>query len=65
MNWEQIKGNWTQFKGKLRAEYGDLTEDEVEQAKGERDQLVGLISAKYGKAKSQVENELDALLSES
>ena len=64
MNWEQVKGNWTQMKGELREKYSALTDDEVEQAKGERDQLVGVISEKYGKAKFEVEKELDEWLSE-
>ena len=63
MNWEQLKGNWTETKGKLRQRYGELTDDEIEEAKGEREQLIGLITSKYGKAKLEVEKELDALFS--
>ena len=62
MNWEEIKGNWTQAKGKLRSKYADLTDDEIEGAKANRDQLVGLITEKYGKAKSEVEEEVNKLL---
>lgn len=62
MNWDMIKGNWTEAKGKLRSAYGDLTDDELEEAKGEREQLVGLISQKYSKAKLEVEKELDEML---
>ena len=59
MNWDQVKGNWTQFKGKVRETYGDLTDDELEQTKGEWDQVVGKIQEKYGKSKEEVERELN------
>ena len=29
MNWDRIKGNWKQFKGEIRSEWGELTDDEV------------------------------------
>lgn len=61
MNWDQIKGNWLEFKGKLRQQYGDLTDDEVEQAKGSEEELVGLIQQKFGKTKEEARKELDRL----
>ena len=59
MNLDQIKGKWTELKGKARAEWGELTDDELDQAAGERDQMVGLIQQKYGKAKEEAEREVD------
>ena len=61
MNWDQIQGQWTEFKGKLREQYGDLTDDEIEQARGNQDQMVGLIQKKYGKSKEEAQRELDRL----
>lgn len=61
MNWDQIQGNWTEFKGKLRSQYGDLTDDEVEEAKGDEEQLVGLIQKKYGKTKEQAREEINSI----
>ena len=61
MNWDQIKGNWTEFKGQLRAQYGDLTDDEIEEAKGDEEQLRGLIQRKYGKTKEEAQHELDQM----
>ena len=63
MNWDQIKGNWTEFKGKLRSQYGDLTDDEIEEAKGGEEQLRGLIQRKYGKTKEEAQQELDKMAS--
>ncbi|UWR75466.1 CsbD family protein [Phaeobacter inhibens] len=59
MNQDQVKGNWATLKGKFHEVYGELTDDEVEQAKGDREQLVGLLQTKYGKAREEAERELD------
>lgn len=49
--WEQAKGNWHQFKGAVKAKWNDLTDDEIDQMKGERERIVGKIQEKYGEAK--------------
>ena len=36
MNWDRIEGNWKQFKGRARQQWGKLTDDELEQVKGTR-----------------------------
>lgn len=59
MNWDQIEGKWTELKGKARENWGELTDDELDQAKGNREQMVGLIQQKYGKAKEVAEKEVD------
>ncbi len=58
MNWDQIEGNWTQFKGKAREKWGELTDNEVQQAKGDREQMIGLIQEKYGKTREAAEREV-------
>ncbi|WP_147127402.1 CsbD family protein [Shimia ponticola] len=60
MNWERIKGNWNEWTGKARQEWGELTEDELEKTKGERDEVIGLIQQKYGVAKDEAEKKVDA-----
>ena len=59
MNWDTIKGNWKQMTGKVKEEWGDLTDDDLTEAAGERDQLVGKIQAKYGVAKEEAEKQVD------
>lgn len=49
--WEQTKGNWHQMKGAIKAKWNDLTDDEIDQMKGERERIVGKIQEKYGEAK--------------
>jgi uncharacterized protein YjbJ (UPF0337 family) len=59
MNWQQIEGNWDNLKGKVREQWGKLTDDDIEVIKGKRDQLVGKLKERYGKAKDLVEKEVD------
>ncbi|QIE45142.1 CsbD family protein [Pseudohalocynthiibacter aestuariivivens] len=59
MNWDRIEGNWKQFKGSVRENWGELTDDEVDQAEGKREQFVGLIQKKYGIAKDEAERQVD------
>ncbi|HTU88867.1 MAG TPA: CsbD family protein [Gemmataceae bacterium] len=59
MNWDQITGNWMQFKGKVKEKWGKLTDDDLTVIGGKRDQLAGILQQKYGYAKAQAEQELD------
>lgn len=59
MNWDQITGNWKQFKGKVKEKWGKLTDDDMVALDGKRDQLVGVLQKRYGYEKAQAEKELD------
>jgi uncharacterized protein YjbJ (UPF0337 family) len=61
--WNQIKGNWKQFKGEVKKQWGDLTDDELDQIEGDRDKLIGLIQERYGEAQHEVERQVDEWLS--
>ena len=39
MNWDRIEGNWKQFKGNVREQWGKLTDDQLDVIAGKRDQL--------------------------
>ncbi len=58
MNWDQIEGNWKQFTGKAREQWGDLTDNELQEAKGQREQMIGLVQEKYGKTREAAEREV-------
>jgi uncharacterized protein YjbJ (UPF0337 family) len=58
MNWDQIEGMWTQAKGKVKEQWGRLTDDELDIIAGKRDQLLGTLQRKYGWTKEQAEREL-------
>jgi uncharacterized protein YjbJ (UPF0337 family) len=59
MNWDQISGQWKQFKGKAKEKWGRLTDDEIDVINGKREQLVGKIQERYGIAKDQAEKDVD------
>jgi uncharacterized protein YjbJ (UPF0337 family) len=59
MNWDQVKGNWKQFTGKVKERWGKLTDDDLTTVEGRRDQLAGRIQERYGIAKEQAEREID------
>ena len=59
MNWSEIKGNWKQMSGSVKSQWGKLTDDEVMQAEGDRDKLIGTIQEKYGIAKEEAEKQVD------
>jgi len=48
MNWDQIAGNWTQFTGKVKEQWGKLTDDDLTAIAGKRDQLAGKLQERYG-----------------
>ncbi|MBS0249484.1 MAG: CsbD family protein [Proteobacteria bacterium] len=59
MNWDRIEGNWKQFSGKVKEKWGQLTDDDLAKANGNREQLEGIIQERYGYGKDQAKQELD------
>jgi uncharacterized protein YjbJ (UPF0337 family) len=59
MNWDQIAGNWKQWQGKVKEQWGKLTDDDVTVVAGKRDQLVGLVQERYGITKDVAERQID------
>ena len=57
MNNDRMKGNWKQFKGKIKEKWGKLTDDDLDVAEGRRDQLIGKIQEKYGIARDEAERQ--------
>ena len=58
MNAQTIEGNWTQFKGKIREQWGKLPDDDVDIIAGKREQLIGKIQERYGTSKDLVDREV-------
>jgi uncharacterized protein YjbJ (UPF0337 family) len=59
MDWNRVEGNWKQVKGKVKEQWGKLTDDDLTAINGRRDQLEGKIQERYGYAKDQVRKEID------
>ncbi|TJZ72958.1 CsbD family protein [Chitiniphilus eburneus] len=58
MNRDQVEGNWKQFKGKVREQWGKLTDDTLDQIEGRREQLSGKIQEAYGISKEEAEKQI-------
>ncbi|MBS0436919.1 MAG: CsbD family protein, partial [Proteobacteria bacterium] len=51
-------GNWKQFKGKVKEQWGKLTDDDLDVIAGKRDQLVGKIQERHGIARDDAEKQV-------
>jgi uncharacterized protein YjbJ (UPF0337 family) len=58
MNWDIVEGNWLQFKGKIRARWGKLTNDELDLIAGKRLELLGKIQELYGLTIEEAESQI-------
>ena len=64
MNTDVLEGKWKQLRGKVREEWGELTDDELDQIAGQRDQLIGKIQEKYGYTRDEAERQVEQFLDE-
>jgi uncharacterized protein YjbJ (UPF0337 family) len=62
MNWDTIAGEWKEAKGKLRAQWGKLTDDDFETIAGKKDVLIGRIQQRYGYKRDEAERHVDDYL---
>ena len=58
MNWDRIEGNWKQAKGKVKEQWGKLTDDQLDVIGGRREQLLGVLQESYGIAKDEAERQI-------
>lgn len=63
MNWDEIKGNWKQVTGQVKSQWGKLTDDDLQQIDGKREELAGRLQVRYGHSKEEVEKKIDEFLS--
>lgn len=56
--WAKLKGSWTQTKGAVKEQWGKLTDDDLMEIQGQRDQLVGKIQVRYGISQEQAEAQV-------
>ncbi|MHB0866626.1 MAG: CsbD family protein [Thermoleophilia bacterium] len=59
-----LEGKWKQIRGDVKTWWAELTDDEIDQIGGKKDQLVGKLQEKYGWEKAEAENEVDKKLAE-
>lgn len=60
MNQDRIEGNWMQLKGKIKQQWGKLTDDDLDVMSGKKDELLGKIQERQGITKDEAEKQLSA-----
>ncbi len=61
MNRDTIEGSWKEMKGRVKARWGKLTDDELDRVEGNYDILCGKIQKAYGLSREEVERDLNQL----
>ena len=62
MNWDQIKGDWKQIQGKIKSQWGKLTDNDLTQICGKKEELVGKLQQRYGHSKEEAEKHIDEFI---
>jgi uncharacterized protein YjbJ (UPF0337 family) len=55
MNTLEIKGDWNITKGKLKQKWAKLTDDDLQYAEGQQEELIGRIQKRTGETREAVE----------
>lgn len=58
-NWDKIEGKWKQFSGDVKTKWGKLTDDELLEIKGNRENLSGKIQERYAIDKDAANKQID------
>ena len=58
MNQDRIAGQWKQLSGKIKAQWGKLTDDDLRQAEGNSEYLAGKIQERYGVARDEADKQV-------
>jgi uncharacterized protein YjbJ (UPF0337 family) len=58
MNNDRIAGQWKQLAGKIKEKWGKLTDDDLQQAKGNSEYLAGKIQERYGIARDAADKQV-------
>lgn len=62
MDWNRIEGSWKEFRGKAKSQWGELTDDDLAQIGGRREELIGKLQARYGYTMDRARQEIDSWL---
>ncbi len=54
----EIKGNWNVLKGKLKQQFAQLTDDDLQYEEGREDELLGRLQRKLGKTDREIRDTL-------
>ena len=58
MNSDIIQGKWKQLTGRIKSQWGKLTDDDLDVVDGHRDYLVGKLQERYGLSRDSAEKQI-------
>ncbi|OIP02834.1 MAG: general stress protein CsbD [Bacteroidetes bacterium CG2_30_33_31] len=61
MNTREIKGNWTEQKGKLKQKFATLTDNDLLFVEGKKEEMYGRLEKKLGKSKEELRKIISSL----
>lgn len=50
----EIKGNWTELKGKIKQKFAALMDDDMLFSEGKQNEILGRLQVKLGKTKEEM-----------
>jgi uncharacterized protein YjbJ (UPF0337 family) len=59
MNSDTLQGDWRQLKGKVKAQWGRLTDDQIDEVNGNAEVLAGHVQKAYGLSRDEAEKNVD------
>jgi len=59
MNKDILEGKWKEMRGQVKEWWGKLTDQDLDQAAGNAEQIVGLLQQKYGYTRERAEEEFN------
>ncbi|HKE96578.1 MAG TPA: CsbD family protein [Povalibacter sp.] len=57
MNKDTVQGAFTQLKGKIKQQWGKLTDDEIDEMEGHAEVLAGKLQERYGLNREEAERQ--------
>jgi uncharacterized protein YjbJ (UPF0337 family) len=62
MNRDVLQGKWKQLRGRVKQQWGELTDDQLDQVNGSYDRLAGFLQEQYGYSVDKARMEVDNFL---
>jgi len=62
MNWNQIEGQWRNLSGQVKSQWAKLTDDDLKNIAGKKEQLIGKLQQRYGIVKDDAETQINKWL---
>ncbi|MES2977689.1 MAG: CsbD family protein [Pseudomonadota bacterium] len=59
MNRDRIQGDWHQVRDKVKAQWASLTDEDLDQIDGKRENLLGRIQERHGYSRDEAERHFN------